>query len=86
MDAVCFNGSPPPVVEMFAQQVLAADLNTKGSAEVVAAARLYVSAMDRTLPRRKSLMWNAPAGLPATQLFPRNIVLSLSNRFKDPCV
>lgn len=43
---------------------------------------MYISATDRIQARRKRLMGDAPAGLPATQSFPRHIMHFRSSSFK----
>lgn len=53
IDVVCFNESLRSVVETFACQVLNQDSDIKGSAEVVAAARTYVSTKEGIHVSRK---------------------------------
>lgn len=55
----------------------------KGSAEMVAAARTYVSTMDGIQTTKKRVMWDASAGPPAMKLFPLLVAPSLSNCFKN---
>lgn len=84
IDAVHFNVSLPSVVEKFARQVLNDDFDRKDSAEVVAAAPPCVSAMDGMWTTRKSVMWEAFAGLPAIQTFSGHVVFFLSSSLKIP--
>lgn len=56
INAGCFNASLPAVVETFAQQVCNKYSDIKDSAEVVAAALKYVSAVDRMKERKMRLM------------------------------
>lgn len=71
-------------METFAWQVLNEDSDIKGCAEVLTTVRTYVSVMDIIQARRKRLMWDAHAGLNATQSTLGHIVHFLSNNFKDP--
>lgn len=58
------------------------DSDIEGIAEVVAVARMYVSATAGIQARRKRLMWDAAAGLPMTQSFQGHVVHFLSIHFK----
>lgn len=71
-------------METFERLVLSEDSDIKVSAEVVATAQTYVSAMDIIQARGKRMMCDAPSGLLATQFFPGHVVNFRSNCFQNP--
>lgn len=81
---MCCNALLPTVPEMFASQMLKKDSDMNTLAEIVSAAWTYVSAMDGIQQRKKSVTWDAPVKLPATQLFSGHVVSFLPKLFKDP--
>lgn len=83
---VCFNVALPSVVEMFVQQWLNWDSDIEANAEVTAAAWTYVSPMEAFQARRRRLVYEAPVGLHATQLFREHFVPFLSTCSIDPYV
>lgn len=54
--------------------------------KVVAAAGMHTSAMNVIEVERKRMMWDAPAGLPLTQLFSGHVVNFLSICFRGSIV
>lgn len=80
---LCVQCTTTVCCENVCRQVLNEDSDIKGSAELDAAARTYMSLMDGIQATRKRVMCNVPAGLPATHSFPEHVVHFLSSGFKE---
>lgn len=60
--AVCLSAPPLSVVGMFVRQLSNEHSDMRGSAEEVAAAQMYLCAMNKIQPKIKRLIWDATAG------------------------
>lgn len=71
------------LVSTFASQVLSPKADISGSAEVIAAERIFTNERAAVPAGKKASVWAVPPGLDATQVLPNHVLYFMSVMFDD---